>query len=94
VLPLASLVGVLVGAAIAATAQLRVRRSQARERWIGELQGCAEVYALEATFRGAANAAARDGKRERLERWPREERRLGAWVSNTESHFARPTKPF
>jgi hypothetical protein len=34
------------------------------------------VYALEATFRGAANAAARDGKRERLERWPREERRL------------------
>lgn len=54
----ASLIGVALGAVIAAAAQLLVRRSQRRERWLADLlEQCATVYALEATFRGAANAA-------------------------------------
>jgi hypothetical protein len=46
---------VLVGALVAATAQLWVRRSQTRERWLGELlQRCAEIYGLESASRGHA----------------------------------------
>ena len=52
---MAALLGVLVGALVAATAQLWVRRSQTRERWLGELlQRCAEIYALESASRGHA----------------------------------------
>jgi hypothetical protein len=58
------LLGVLVGALVAASAQLWVRRSQTRERWLGELLGhCAEIYALESASRGHAFDAVRDRDR-------------------------------
>ena len=56
-----ALLGVLVGALVAASAQLWVRRSQTRERWLAELLGrCTEIYALESAFRGRAFDAVRD----------------------------------
>ena len=59
-----ALLGVLVGALVAATAQLWVRRSQTRERWLGELlQRCAEIYALESASRGHAFDASQDPAR-------------------------------
>jgi hypothetical protein len=74
---LASLLGVALGAVIAAGTQLAIRRSQRRERWMGDLlEQCATVYALEAKFRGAANAAYDDSVAGRLRAWPRDDRRL------------------
>jgi hypothetical protein len=71
------LVGVLIGAVIAAAVQVSVRRSEGRDRWTAELlQSCAEIYALESTFRTAADRVERGGSMSLLENWPRSERRV------------------
>ena len=71
-----ALLGVLVGALVAATAQLWVRRSQTRERWLGELlQRCAEIYALESASRGHAFDAVRRPGPDPVRPWDTERRR-------------------
>jgi hypothetical protein len=70
-----ALLGVLVGALIAATAQLWVRRSQTRERWLGERrQRCTESYAMASAARGHAYDAVRDQDRPPAS-WDAERRR-------------------
>jgi hypothetical protein len=71
-----ALLGVLVGAMIAALAQLWVRRSQTRERWLGELlKHCADIYALESAFRGIAYDAVHGGDKPNARGWSVERRR-------------------
>jgi len=71
-----ALLGVLVGAMIAALAQLWVRRSQTRERWLSDLlTHCAEIYALESAFRGLAYDTVYGGPQPTERGWSVERRR-------------------
>ncbi len=66
---------------IAALAQLWVRRSQTRERWLGELlKHCAAIYALESAFRGLAYDAVYGSGESKARGWSAEQRR------NAEAH--------